>query len=220
MAVAKRNANDRNEKAIQAARRKSENMNEHVLADGFVIKLKDIDPLFLQSVIGSVKHPKKPTYTVKLASGREEFYPMDALVAEQSPELKPLWDQYILDRASAQGLEMQLMTRAILLDGTEINEGWSDSNWERRMRIIGVTLPDDPEERWVFYLESKMSTAEIVGLTGKIMRRTGVPEEFIVAAEDSFRNPVDAGPAGAGDVDDVDGHSDGVAGEEAGEVAS
>lgn len=202
MAV-KRHANDRNEQVIQAKRMVAENLDELVLEDGLVIKLRNIDPIFVQTVINSVEFPKKPTYEVKLASGRIEHYPMDALVAEQSPELEPIWTLYKLEQARAETEQMKRMTRALILDGTIIPDQWDDPRWERRMKIVGIELPDDPEERWVMYVESKMKTEETVALTNKIMRRTGVPEEYLTATEDTFRDQIHAGSQRPGNVADA-----------------
>lgn len=217
--MAKRHPNDRNEKFLRKTFG-GESLDVLELSDGTKIQLKDVDPLFINSAINSVTYPKLPTYEVKLASGRIEKYPMDEKVAEQSPELKPLWDEYVKEMQRAQGEQMTRMTRAIILDGTVIPDEWEDRTWERRMRIVGIPLPEDPEERWVMYLESKMTTPESVALTGKIMRRTGVPEEMITAAEDSFRGALRGERDEAGDVADADGDARGDEQAQAGEVAA
>lgn len=218
MAV-KRHANDRNEQALKK-RLSPESVDELVLKDGTTIKLRDVDPLFIQTVINSVQFPKRPTYTVTLASGREESYPMDEQVAEQSPELEPQWKAYVQGTQQAEAEQMKRMTRAIILDGTVIPDTWEDRAWERRMKIVGIDIPDDPEERWVMYLESKMTTAESVALTGKIMRRTGVPEEFVTAAEDSFRDSLHGEREGAGELADADAVARADGEEVAGQVAA
>lgn len=216
---AKRHPNDRNERAAQK-RMNTESVDELVLKDGTTVALKNVDPIFIQTVINSVEYPKRPTYEVKMASGRIDKYPMDEKVAEQSPELAPLWTKYRMDTQAAEAEQMKRMTRALILDGTVMPEVWEDREWERRMKIVGIDLPEDPEELWVVYLESKMTTAESVALTGKIMRRTGVPEEFILAAEDSFRGQVHGELDGAGDVADADADTRGDEQEVAGQVAA
>lgn len=188
--MAKRHPNDRNEKAVQAARVEALDLGSYTLKDGTKLILHDPDPIFLSSVMNSVSEPKKPSYEVTLASGRKEQYPMDEKVAEQSPELKPIWDQYLLDSAAYATKSMELMLRAVLLDAVELEGGINDPAWERRMRIVGVQLPQDSDELRVFYLMGKIDLEDRVGLIGKVMRRTGVPEEIIGAAEDSFRSEV------------------------------
>lgn len=220
--MARRNPNDRNEVAVQKAKAKAkaEDLDHFTLQDGTVVELKDIDAIFLQAVMGMVEYPERPKYDVTLASGRVVQYPMDEKVAEETPELKPIWSQYIFDQAKAAGDEMRLMTGTVILDGTKMPENWKDERWERRMRIIGAQLPEDIEERWVLYLRTKISQSDIISLTGKIMRRTGVPEEYIDAAEASFRDIVPGGQGKPGELDDAETDPGGVERQEAGQVVA
>lgn len=218
--MAKRNANDRNEIAVQKAKRQAEDLDHYTMPDGRVLTLKNIDPTFLQMVLATVEYPDKPSYEAKLASGRIELFPMDEKVVEQSPELKPLWDKYVGEMALASNKELDLMTRTMILDGTVIEPGWSDPNWERRMRIVGAKLPTDPEERWVMFIRHKMNFQQVLELTGKIMRRTGVPEELIDAAESSFRDQVPSGSGRPGDLAEPETDSSAVDGEETRQVAA
>lgn len=218
--MAKRNANDRNEIAVQKAKRKAEDLDHYEMPDGRVLTLKDIDPTFLQMVLATVEYPDKPSYEVTLSGGRKEMYPMDEKVAEQTPELKPIWERYILEMTAASNKELDLMTRTLILDGTVIDPDWSDPNWERRMRIVGAKLPTDPEERWVMFIRQKMDFQQVLQLTGKIMRRTGVPEDVIDAAESSFRDSVPSQSGRPGDLAESEPDSDAVGGEQAGEMAA
>lgn len=62
------------------------------------------------------------------------------------------------------------------------------------MRIIGVDIPSDPEELWVMYLMMSLSSDDIIRMSSHIMRLTGVDEEVIQQAEDSFRDSVQDEP--------------------------
>lgn len=218
--MAKRNPNDRNEIAVEKARRQAEDLDHFTLSDGRQIELKNIDPIFLQGVLGMVEQPDVPLYDVTLASGRIVQYPMDEKVAEQTPELMPVWRQYILEATAAAALGMKLMTSTMILDGTVVEEDLKDPVWERKMKLIGAKLPTDPTERWVLYLRSKMTQDELLALTGKIMRRTGVPEEYIAAAEATFPDPVPGGSERSDDLAEPDADPQEVAGEQAGQVAA
>jgi len=98
-----------------------------------------------------------------------------------------------LTRASS--LQTERSLRALFLDGTVRPRGaFIDADWERRMRIIGVDLPSDPEELWVMYLMMSLSSDDVIMMSSRIMRLTGVDEEVIQQAEDSFRDSVQDEP--------------------------
>ena len=182
-----RQAMDRNEVALEK-RREDNKPQTFVTKSGVEIKLKDLDLLFVQQVTNSVHIPAVPTYTIKTASGRQETYPLDKVVVEQSPEFKPIWEKYLTDLANAQAEQARRSTRAIYLEGTEAPDDWYDAAWEKRMKIIGIALPEDREERWIQYLETALSTEESMRLIQSIIRRTSLPEEVIQQAEDAFRD--------------------------------
>lgn len=210
--MAKRNPNDRNEIAVQKAKLKAQDLDHHTLPDGTVLDLKDIDALLLSAAMNTVEVPELPTYDVTLASGRVVQYPMDKEVAEQSPELQPVWDTYVYDQALAANTQMRIMTNTIMLDGVKRPPDWIDAVWERKLKLMGARLPADPDERWLLYLRSKMNLTQILELTAKVMRRTGVPEEYISAAENSFPDQVPNRPGEAGDVEEPVADPGGVAG--------
>jgi len=158
--------------------------------DGRKIRIKAVDPLFIQTVSRSVKMPDTPTYTTVTSSGREEIWKMDEVSAKQTEGGEEIWAKYKAGVDEAQGNQMERTIRAIFLDGTIRDEDFYDQKWERRMHIVGVELPEDLDERWVMYLSSSLSTGDIIKLSAKIMELTGVPEEFIAAAEESFSGAV------------------------------
>lgn len=158
---------------------------------GLKIELRRVDPVFLQSVISSVKMPEVPTYTTTTISGRTETHRMDEQAAKETEGGEKLWREYQeeLSRASSEQTERSL--RALFLDGTVPPKGaFVDPQWQKKMNIIGVRLPDDPDELWVMYLMMAMTSDDIIRMSSHIMRLTGVDEELIQQAEDSFRDSV------------------------------
>jgi hypothetical protein len=159
--------------------------------DGLKIELKRIDPVFLQSVISSVKMPEKPTYTATTVSGRTETHPMDEESAKQTEGGEAIWERYQEELSRASSLQTERSLRALFLDGTACPKGaFVDPKWQNKMRIIGVDLPSDPEELWVMYLMMSLQSDDIIRMSTHIMRLTGVDEEVIQQAEDSFRDSV------------------------------
>lgn len=160
---------------------------------GMKIELCRVDPVFLQSVISSVKLPEVPTYTTTTISGRTEVHKMDKEAAEQTEGGKEAWEKYQEELARASSEQTERSLRALFLDGTVPPTGeFIDREWERKMNIIGVKLPDDPIELWVMYLMMALTSDDIIRMSSHIMRLTGVDEELIQQAEDSFRDSVQA----------------------------
>lgn len=159
-----------------------------VTSSGVKVLLKPVDPIFIQSVAGSVKLPKTPTYETTTISGRTERHKMDAKAAEQLPDGASIWTQYIDERNEAQTEQSNRILRAILYVGTECE--LPEGDWERKFRFLDIDIPDDPDERRVFYLLSELSTHDTMALMTQVMRLTGVDEEVVQRAEESFRNPV------------------------------
>ena len=158
---------------------------------GVKIDLKRIDPVFLQAVISSVKMPDRPTYTATTVSGRTETHMMDEDSAKQTEGGEKIWETYQEELSRASSLQTERSLRALFLDGTVCPKGaFVDPQWEKKMRIIGVDLPSDPEELWVMYLMMSLSSDDIIRMSTQIMRLTGVDEETIQQAEDSFRDSV------------------------------
>ena len=183
--------------------RKNADANLYTTTDGRKIKVKKVDALFIQSVQNSVTMPEKPTYETRTGAGKVEKRRMDKLSAEQTPGGIEIWEQYQKDLAEATSLQMERSMKAILLDGTVRPEGeFVTTAWQKRMRIIGIELPEDLDELWVMYLSTSLSAEDLLGLSGAIMRLTGVAEEVIQQAEGTFHDPVHA-DTGRSDVEDT-----------------
>ena len=160
--------------------------------DGRKINLKRIDPVFLQAVISSVRMPDKPTYEAKVGTaGRVEVHPMDEESAKQTEGGEELWKAYNEELTSQSSKQTERSLRALFLDGTVEPDGeFIDQEWQRKMRIIDMDLPVDTDELWVMYLMMTLQADDIVRISTAIMRLTGVDEELIQQAEDSFRDSV------------------------------
>lgn len=209
----KRNPNDRNLVAEETRRASSAApiKSEHVdLSTGVGLTIFTISYTEINTIVNSVQLPEVPTYETRTSRGRVEHYPLDAKVVEQSPEYADIWRKYRHDLGTALQEQGIRSTRAIFLDGTKPDEGWEDLEWERRMKILRIKLPIDPDELWLFYLETGLKPEEAAELVMKIMRLTTLPEEVIQAAEDTFRDSLRADD-GRDDVENVGADQERVA---------
>lgn len=157
---------------------------------GMEIRLRPIDLLFIQTVSRSVTMPEVPTYETKTHSGRIEMHKYDAKAAEQTPGGMEIWNAYQAELAEATSLQNDRVMQALFLDGTVRPESWADPQWFKRMKIVGMAMPEDEDELWVLYLRTKLSQEDVMALSSAIIRLAGVPEDMIEAAEEIFRESV------------------------------
>lgn len=197
---------DRNVVALAKARAQGTS-NIFVTDDGREIELKKPDMMFVQQASSSVIFPDKPTYTVKIGKTTRE-YPLDEVVIEQTEDplekkkLSLKYNKYLMELGTAYNEQTLRSTGALFYEGTVAQEEIDDPKWEKKMRISRWPIPKDPEERWVFYLQTSLSEDEIARLSAQVVRLIGgVPEEKIKAAEDMFRVGVQT-DEGAGDLED------------------
>lgn len=209
--MAKRAPTDRNQLAIlkrknQAASGVWESNN------GRIIKLKKPDLMFIQTASSSVDIPPPPTYEVKVGNKTRE-YPLDELVIKQTEDedekkaLQQKWDTYQAEYAEAMNTQSWRATGAIFYEGTQPDAEMveNDTKWHKRMKITGwaKTMPDDPEELWVFYLQTSLDETEIVRLGSAIVLYAGgASEEKIKAAEGMFFDDLPTDER-SGDVEDA-----------------
>ena len=161
---------------------------------GVRIRLKPVDAIFIQTVIRSVKDPEKPTYTQYIGFNKRptEVEIKDKETAEQVEGGIELWTRYVEEREEASSDRTDRSLRAIFMSGTEVpdDDDWVTEKWLNKIDFIGIDLPEEREHAWVIYLLTNHEGEEILALSQKIMRLTGVPEDIIASAEDTFQSSV------------------------------
>lgn len=210
--MAARNKNDRNARAVAA--RKEKVPGTFTTTDGSkrVIKLKDKpNLLFIQQTIHDVEMPEPPTYEVQVGSRTREF-PLDVVVIKQTEDpieraqLRRKWLKYQEDYTEATMELSMRSTGAVFYEGTVPDEEMidNDSTWQRKIKIARYKVPEDLEERWVFYLQTSLSETDTKDLASAVVRRAGgVSEELIAAAEEMFLDDLSTDD-GTGDVADLE----------------
>jgi len=155
---------------------------------GLKVKVKKIAPMVLSKVQGAGKLPERPTYEAVTKSGRVEVWPLDAEGADQLEGGKTRWDFYQeqLDNALAEQNDRIIM--AMFSFGTECEV--PDDGWEEMFEVIGTEVPKNANMRRAFFLATHLDADDIAALSKKIMEASGVSQEAIDKAEESFRNPV------------------------------
>lgn len=152
---------------------------------GARIEVFKVSPTLVQKVIQSVKLPKRPTYETRTFSGRVEVHPMDEVVAQQTPGYQGLWDQYVEDKAQAEADRNERLASVLLSRGTRYT--LPDTGWVDEHEAMGLEVPTEPNMRRAHYLAVELDPEDLNDLVKEILRLTGITEERIKEAEDSFR---------------------------------
>lgn len=168
-----------------------------VTSMGIEVPLRPISPLLMQRVHASVPLPQPPTYEVEIVGGAKQTFYHDAESVAEDPEAKKLWEQYQEDLASARSLRNSRALRVMLYKGTAMPMPEGD-DWLEEHRFLGLDVPDDPRERYQYYMETEVlgSAEDVQGLMSAISELMGVKAEDVNAAIDSFRDPMGEGRDG------------------------
>lgn len=158
---------------------------------GLELILVPIPPLLLEQVRASVKQPPIPTYATKTAAGNVETFNHNetTLVTDED---KAAWAEYKRLKAEADKLLNERVMRALFLKGIALNMP-NDAEWVQEQEFMGIKVPEHPLERKLHYIQTEIlaSSEDMVGIMSDIMRLTGVDEEVVKGAEESFRRAVE-----------------------------
>lgn len=171
-----------------------------------VVTVKTIQPLLLNKVLRSVKLPKRPTYETETVTGAKQLHPLDKESAAETPGGKAQWEYYEEMLQEAQGEQNDRMTTAIFAMGSDfdIDSIPEDAkSWEAEHALLGIEVPQELRLKKAHLLSTSLGSDEISALTTKIMKKSGVDEEAVKEAEDSFRDALRDRSPEAGNVVDV-----------------
>lgn len=164
--------------------------SQYTTSRGYTIRFKSI-PVLWQKLAQQFPMPQAPTYEVKTATGATETHPHNETTLETDAD-RAAWNAYKreLQARSAEFLNAQI--RMCLLEGIEI-VARPNVNWEKRQRLIGLHVPEDPLEKEMHFLETEITASEIdvMELIAGVARMSGIDEEAVSDLENSFRGALE-----------------------------
>jgi hypothetical protein len=178
-------------------------MNEYTTSLGKRIEFVPIGPL-LDKLHASQPEVKPPTYTVKTALGATEEWPLveqvptddagwAALIEKQdSDENKLAVMEYRNALTASQAVYSKNLMRLILTRGLKVEIPDGDE-WVDDHRFLGLTVPDDPRERRVHYIETEVlaTIEDYRNLVHGVFEASEVSEDLIAQFEAAFQRPVE-----------------------------
>lgn len=172
---------------------------------GVVLEFLPI-PTFLEKIYIQHPLPQPPTYSVKTVAGAVETHVHDTTTLE-TDEDRAAWDAYQKNlKDSQEKLNLALM-RVVLLRGIKVDLP-ADEGWIQEQAFIGLSVPDDPRERKIYWLETEVlaSKEDYAAVVAGVMEASGVPEEAVRQAEETFRGAL-GGEKAAGLTAPSNGHA-------------
>lgn len=168
-------------------------VNYHVLKSGkyagLRIELLPVQPMLLNKVMTSIETPRRPTYETRTVSGKVQNLPMDEKAAKETPGGEVQWQYYLEETERALTEQNNRVVNAIFVMGT--NFDIPEDGWDQIQVAIGVEVPTQPALRRAHFLITAISDpAELNEIISKIVRLTGVSEEVIAQAENTFQHSV------------------------------
>jgi len=170
------------------------NQNIYETRKGVAVRLRLFSPALQDKVRQSVQFPEVPIYIAKTAGGGKEEHPYTADMVETDDE-KAMWAEYQAARLAANLLLYDRLGRLALIRGTEIDI--PDDGWDTEQESLGITVPTDPTERKIHYIETEAveSNQDYSELILAILAYQGIQQEDRAAAAASFPDQVEGDAA-------------------------
>jgi hypothetical protein len=166
----------------------------YITSRGIEIKLRPIPPYLIQMTSSSFEMPEPPTYTVQTEGGGIEVHKHDeASIAQSSPEEQATWIEYTEKvNAAASKASEQLMT-IVLIDGVDV-EIPDENRWLKKMSLMGITVPEDPEDRLLMYKKTELlgNPDDMAKIMELVLGLTGVNREDLNKIKNSFQDRMES----------------------------
>lgn len=169
---------------------------------GARVQCKGVFAMLMQagSTIPSPDEPLPPTYEIVGLGGETQHahHTADSIKERSTPEEKEQWEQYLKahaeyaaqkaarDMAVARLRTNVLVDRGIVVLDTPDLDRWAERVSER----YGIAVHDDPEDRWLQYINMEIAPTQddMYALTAGIAAASGLSTEVMARVEDMFRH--------------------------------
>lgn len=176
-------------------------MSTFTTSRGIALTLKPIPQMLIDRVQNAHKLPPPPTYEIKTAAGTNESHAHDETTLETDDD-RAAWQAYIAERDQATQDANRAFMRLVFLRGVEC-ELPGDETWVREQAMMGITVPTDPLEKRLHYLETEViaTIGDADAIVRGVLEASGVPMEALAQAEDTFRHSPQRDETGRPDVE-------------------
>lgn len=165
--------------------------DQYTTSRGYIVTFKSI-PVLFQKLMQQFPVPQPPTYTVQTATGATETHPHNETTLETDAD-RAAWAAYQQKLWTRGVAFVNALIRLCLLEGITVQNPAQRADWERRQRLIGLVIPQDPLERELHFLETEITARaeDVMMVLAGVARASGIDEEAVSSLEDSFRGAVE-----------------------------
>ena len=152
------------------------------------------------NIRNSIEWPEKPTRTIRDVAGSEMEQDLTQEYVESdraTDEEKIAWTEYLEAQGEAQAEFNQragtARVRLVAWEGIRVTDESLFDKWAEDEAWMGMTAPDDPRERALHYLQSKIlgnPNDDLLSIMVGIYHASGYDEEALKQAEAFFRSQV------------------------------
>lgn len=167
-------------------------------SSGIEVTLKPVPQLLVDSARNSVEYPELPYYEIEIGDDvekhelTEDTLKDEDLTPEERAEFEATLQEYYLTYAKADEQLRDNMMNVMFLRGVEV-ELPEDDSWAEEQLLFGVKVPESPAARRLHYVKTEviMNAEDMISMFDGIMRVSGMPEEYLREAQDSFRSAME-----------------------------
>lgn len=165
---------------------------------GITIKLAPLSPLLIEKMKLGVDRdigvPKKPTYETIVGTGENittQEIEHDEKSIEETPQDKPKWDAYVAHVKKHEAELNARFLRAVKMMVVRFDMP-EDDGWIEIQKMIGVDVPDDPDERRIHYLDTEIlgDPQDLFEIATRATMAGGLDKESRAAAIALFRGAI------------------------------
>ena len=155
--------------------------------------LQGLPPLEVPEIYASVPEPEKPKYSITTATGDIETHDHDKESIKGDPEAEKAWEEYTKALQESEEILSNRMMNAILLEGVVVYPTDEEfAIWKKKQSLKGLEVSEDKEEALLQYKRTIFaSKEEIEAIMTIVMELTGVSEEDLSKARESFPDSVE-----------------------------
>lgn len=166
---------------------------------GREIVIIGLSPFLIDKIRASGDIPEPPTYIIETVAGDEEIHTHDetTLEIEGDPEQTKVnqeaWQKYLDDSEVAQSGVNEKFLRLLLLRGIDLDlEEYEQGDWIAEQEAFGIDVPENPIDRKVHYVQTEILSSfdDVINLLMRVMSLSGLDQEAMAVAEESFRSAI------------------------------
>lgn len=158
---------------------------------GIAIPVKPVSQFKMNTLNDSRRVVPVPTYEVENVAGEKQIFPLDEKIAENKGRLEE-WKTYLTEKKVADEWNAKKYLEFMVWEGVEVEVPDKDSTWQKDCEHFGMTVPEDPIERKLFYVYNEFfgTKEDMQNLVIEIMTISQVDEEAVAKLRDTFRSGV------------------------------